>query len=74
MAPAITMMTASSGRLTSGPMSSVAVITASTALGPLIRARVPPHTAAMIPTTTPHHSPASGPMPEMTPSAIAVGI
>ena len=73
MAPAMTMTMASSGRLTSLPMSSVAVMTASTALGPLTIARVPPHTAATIPTKTPHHSPASGPMPEMKPSAMAVG-
>ena len=73
MAPAMTMMTAISGRLNWFPATRVAVMTASTALGPLTMARVPPHTAATIPTRTPHQSPASGPRPVMTPSAIAVG-
>ena len=48
-------------------------MTASTALAPLTIARVPPNTAAMIPTMTAHQSPERGPMPEMTPSAITVG-
>ena len=73
MAPAMTTMMAISDRLYWFPATSVAVMTASTALGPLTRARVPPHSAATIPTRTPHQSPASGPRPEMTPSAMAVG-
>ena len=70
----MTMTTASSGRVKSLPATNVAVTTASAALGPLTKARVPPHSAATIPTKTPHQSPARGPMPEMTPSAMAVGI
>ncbi len=73
MAPAMTMMTASSARVNSLSVSRVAVMTASTALAPLTIARVPPNSAATMPTMTPHQSPASAPIPEMTPSAIVVG-
>lgn len=73
MAPATkTTMTISYGPMSLSTIS-VAVMTASTALGPHTNTRVLPHTPVMVPTMTSHHNPASGPRPEIKPTAMTVG-
>ena len=74
IAPAIITMMPIWRMSTSPEESTVPAITARGTDGPLIKARVPPRKAPMVPTMTTQYSAAVTPMPETTPIPIAKGI